>query len=146
MIRNGRLFGILILVVVALAAAASAEAQDWGIGAGALDGDFAVQLRKDVPLGGDISRITGQIGMYFHGKTTFRVDADYHFILNPESQGRFYPLAGLELAFNSDSVKFGVNAGGGLNFMLTEDRAAFAEMKYVFGDWDGLAILGGIYF
>jgi hypothetical protein len=59
---------------------------------------------------------------------------------------RFYPLAGLQFAFNSDHVEFGINAGGGVNFMLTEKLAGFAELKYVFSDWDGFGIMGGVYF
>lgn len=82
----------------------------------------------------------------YQNKTRFRLDTDYHFIVNPESKSRFYPLAGIQLAFNSDAVKFGLNAGGGFNFMLTDSKAAFAEAKFVFGSWDGFAIMGGIYF
>ena len=111
---------IVVIALLVLAMAASAEAKDWGIGAGALDGDFGFQLRKDFWLGGDISQITGQASVYFQGKTTFRFDADYHFILNPGNPGRFYPLAGLDFAVNSDAVKFGFNAGGGFNFKFTE--------------------------
>ena len=137
---------IVVIVLLVLAMAASAEAKDWGIGAGALDGDFGFQLRKDFWLGGDISQITGQTSVYFQGKTTFRFDADYHFILNPGNPGRFYPLAGVDFAVNSDAVKFGLNAGGGFNFKFTESNAAFVEAKFIFGGWDGFAIVGGIFF
>jgi len=137
---------LMVLMVLVVAMVGSAEAKDWGLGAGAMDGDFGVQVRKDFWLGGDVSQITGQGSVFFQNKTTFRVDADYHFIVNPESNSRFYPLAGIQLAFNSDSVKFGINAGGGFNFMLTESKAAFVEAKFVFGKWDGFAIMGGIYF
>jgi hypothetical protein len=129
-----------------LAGAAQAEVKGWGAGAGVMDGDFAVQLRKDFWLGGDISQITGQAGASFHKKTVGRIDADYHFILNPRKPSRFYPLVGLQFAFNSDHVEFGINGGGGVNFKLTPKLAAFAEVKYVFSDWDGLSILGGLYF
>ena len=137
---------LMILMVLVVAMVGSAEAKDWGLGAGVMDGDFGVQARKDFWLGGDVSQITGQGSVFFQNKTTFRVDADYHFIVNPESNSRFYPLAGIQLAFNSDAVKFGVNAGGGFNFMLTQSKAAFVEAKFVFGKWDGFAIMGGIYF
>ncbi len=143
-----KIFRVLLLmtVLLTLATSASAKLKGIGLGAGAHDGDFGFQVRKDFWLGGDISRITGQASLFFHGTTTFKLDADYHFIINPDSPGRFYPLAGLQLAFNSDDVQFGLNGGGGMNFMFTETTAAFAELKYVFGDWDGLAIIGGIYF
>ena len=59
---------------------------------------------------------------------------------------RFYPLAGIGFGFTSDHAKFGVNGGGGLNFMLTSTVAGFAELKYIFGSWDGWAITGGAYF
>ena len=137
---------LVALVALFVGANASAQGGAFGVGAGALDGDFGFQLRKDYWLGGDISQITGQASVYFHNKTTFRVDVDYHFILNPDNSGRFYPLAGIDFAFNSDAVKFGINAGGGLNFNLTEKTAAFAEAKFIFGDWDAFAINGGIYF
>ena len=137
---------LIMTIVLFIAIAGSAEAKDWGLGAGTMDGDFGIQARKDFWLGGDISQITAQGSVYFQNTTTFRVDADYHFIINPESNSRFYPLAGIQLALNSDAVKFGLNAGGGFNFMLTESKAAFAEAKLVFGKWDGFAITGGFYF
>lgn len=137
---------LIVTMVLVVAVAGSAEAKDWGLGAGVMDGDFGVQVRKDFRLGGDISKITGQGSVFFQNKTTFRLDTDYHFIVNPESKSRFYPLAGIQLAFNSDAVKFGLNAGGGFNFMLTESKAAFVEAKFVFGKWDGFSIMGGIYF
>ena len=136
----------LAVLVVSLAGPVAAETKGWGLGAGAFSGDFGVQARKDFWLGGDISQITGQGSVYFEDKTSFRIDADYHFILNPENPGRFYPLAGLDFAFNSDSAKFGANAGGGFKFMFTEKLAGFAEAKYTFGSWDGFAFVGGIYF
>ena len=137
---------IVVFSLLVMAMAPSAEAKDWGIGAGALDGDVGFQLRKDFWLGGDISQITGQTSVYFHGRTTFRFDADYHFILNPGNPGRFYPLAGLDFSVNSDAAKFGFNAGGGFNFKFTEKNAAFAEAKFIFGGRDGFAIVGGIFF
>ena len=137
---------LLTLIVITLAGAATAGAGEWGLGFGSHDGDFGVQARKDFRLGGDISQLTCQASVYWQNKTTFKLDADYHFIINPENPGRFYPLAGLQFAFNSDSAKFGINAGGGFNFMLTESKAAFVEAKFVFGKWDGFAIMGGIYF
>lgn len=137
---------LVLSFVLALAGSATAAPRTWGLGAGAFDGDFFVQARKDFYLGGDISQITGQAGLYFHGKTTCRLDVDYHFILNPGNSSRFHPLAGVQFAFNSSDVKFGANAGGGVNFMLTEQLAAFAEAKFTFGSWDGFAIMGGIYF
>ena len=137
---------LLAIVMIALASPASAQVRGWGLGVGVFDGDFGIQGRKDFWLGGDISQITAQGSVYFHNRTTFRIDTDYHFIVNPGNPGRFYPLVGLDLAFNSKAVRLGANGGGGVNFMLTESVAAFAEIKYTFGDWDGFAITGGIYF
>ena len=136
---------LVLSLVLVLSGSAAAEPRGWGLGLGALDGDFFVQMRKDFRLGGDISQITGQAGLYFHNKTTGRIDVDYHFILK-SGAGRFYPLAGIQLAFNSDNAKFGANAGGGLNFMLTDKLAAFGEAKFVFGSWDGFGFVGGIFF
>jgi hypothetical protein len=133
------------IVMLCSAATASADVKGWGLAAGTFDGDFTAQARKDFWLGGDVSQITGQASIYFAGKTTFALDADYHFNLKSGS-GRFYPLAGVHFAFNSNDVKFGANGGGGLNFNLTDNLAAFAEAKYVFFGWDGWAVVGGIYF
>jgi hypothetical protein len=135
----------LMALVLTISANVSADPTSWGLGAGVHDGDFGAQIRKDFWLGGDISQITAQGSVFFHGKTTFKIDADYHFMIG-EGKSRFYPLAGLQFAFTSSNAEFGINAGGGLNFMLTEKMAAFAEAKFVFGDWDGLTIIGGIYF
>jgi hypothetical protein len=136
---------VLATIAAALAAAAPAPAAGLGLGAGAFDGDFGVHLRKDFALGGDISAITGQAGVYFPSKTTFRLDADYHFLLK-QGASRFYPLVGVDFAFNSDHARFGLNAGGGVNFKFTEKTAGFAEAKFVLGDWDGFAFAVGIYF
>jgi hypothetical protein len=135
-----------LIIIFTMATSASAEVKGWGVGIGLLDGDFGIQGRKDVWLGGDISHFTGQASVYFHNKVTFRIDADYHFIINPKDPSRFYPLAGLQLAFNSDAVKLGLNVGGGVNLMLTEKLAGFAELKYVIGDWNAWAVTAGIYF
>lgn len=135
----------LVATVLTLAATGSAEVKGWGLGAGVFHGDFGAQVRKDFWLGGDISQITGQASVYFHGTTTFRIDVDYHFNINPSTQSRFYPLAGLDFAFNSDAFKVGINGGVGVNFMITQSLAAFGEAKYVFGKWDGWAFTAGIY-
>ena len=140
------LIATLTCVLVLGAASADAQLKGWGLGAGVMDGDFAVQARKDFWLGGDVSQITGQAGVYFHGKTTFRVDTDYHFIVNPESNSRFYPLAGLDLGINSDKVKLGINLGGGMKLMVTDKLAGFLEAKFVAAGYDGFAVLGGVYF
>lgn len=134
------------VILMGIATGAAADMKGLGLGAGVFDGDFGVHVRKDFWLGGEISQISAQGGVYFQNKTTFRLDADYHFIVNPDNPGRFYPLVGLNLSFNSNSLKLGANAGGGLNFQLTESLQAFAEAKFIFSSWDGLAIVGGIYF
>ncbi len=136
---------LITVVMLVMAASASAEIKGFGLGAGSFDGEFGVQGRWDIKLGGDISHITAQGSIAFADRTTFLVDADYHFVVK-SGKGRFYPLAGLQFAFNSDDSEFGVNAGGGFNFMLTENMAAFAEVKYVFFGWEGWFITGGIYF
>ena len=143
--KTARLVALIIIMLV-FTGSASAEIKGWGLGAGVFDGDFSVQARKDFWLGGDISQITGQAGLFFPGKTSFRLDVDYHFVINPGNPSRFYPLAGLDFAFNSDVAEFGLNLGGGVNFMLTEKTAAFAELKFVLSDWDGVGLIGGIYF
>lgn len=136
---------LLTIVIVAMAASASAEVKGWGLGVGSFDGDFGVQGRWDIRLGGDISHVTLQGSVAFNNRTTFAIDGDYHFQIKA-GKGRFYPLAGLQFAFNSDDAEFGVNGGGGVNFMLTDKLAAFGEVKYNFFGWEGWFITGGIYF
>lgn len=137
-----------LLAIALLILASPALAESKGFGAGILldDGDFGVQIRKDFWLGGDISQITGQFGLIFDN-TIWALDVDYHWVITSDSgTSRFYPLAGIDFKFTSNSSNFGLNLGGGANFMLTEKMAAFAELKYVISDWDGFAIAAGIYF
>jgi hypothetical protein len=136
----------LTIIVLSLAGSATIAVGDWGIGAGAQDGDVGFQVREDFWLGGDISRLTCQAPVYSHSKTTFAIDADDHFIINPDKPSRFYPLVGFEFAFNSDHSEVGINGGGGMNSMLTRKTAAFVEAKYVFGEWDGWAVTVGFSF
>ncbi len=136
---------LFTIIVLSVAGTASAETKGWGLGIGSFDGDFGILGRKDMQLGGDISHITAQASVIFANKTTFALDADYHFVIKSDV-GRFYPLVGLQFAFTSDDTEFGVNGGGGLNFMLTDKLAAFGEVKYVFFGWEGWFITGGIYF
>jgi hypothetical protein len=136
---------LLAVLLLTIASNASAEPKYLGVQAGVFSGDFGVGLRKDFLLGGDVNQISGQFAWYFEHQNTFRLDADYHFLLKA-GEGRFYPLVGVDFAFISDAARFGANAGGGLNFMLTKSLAAFAEGKYIFGNWDGWAVNAGIHF
>jgi hypothetical protein len=144
-----RLLVVMTAVTVASGVSArSAEAQrpGWGVGFRGHDGEYGFEFRKDVWLGGDVSQVTTQLGILFpRGGAWVTADADYHFVLSSGS-GRFYPLVGLGIKTDFDAFKFGVNAGGGFNFMLTESLAAFAELKYVFGGWDGFGFVIGAYF
>jgi len=145
-IKKWRLFLGLLLVSAMSATAVEAQFPGWGTAFRGHDGEYGFELRKDVYLGGDVSQITGQLGMLFPSSgATVTADADYHFNLSSGS-GRFYPLAGVGIKTDFDFFEFGVNAGGGLNFMLTESLAAFAEAKYVFFGWDGFGFAVGLYF
>ena len=138
---------LLTTALIVLATPALAESKGWGAGLAFHDGEFGLQLRKDFWLGGDISQITGQAGVYFANDAVFALDVDYHFNINSDSgTSRFYPLVGLDFKFNGDFSDFGLNLGGGANFMLTENMAAFAELKYVISDWDGFGFAVGVYF
>ncbi len=143
---------ILALTLVALASPTFAETRGWGAGINILDGDFGLQARKDFWLGGDISQITGQASVIFANKTRFALDIDYHFVIKSSNSdgtagtSRFYPLVGLDFQFHGDGSNFGLNLGGGANFMMTDKMAAFAELKYVFSDWSGFGIGVGVYF
>ncbi len=143
---------VLALTLVASTAPAFAETRGWGAGLNIYDGEFGIQGRKDFWLGGDLSQITGQGSVIFAGKTVFALDVDYHFIVKTKGAdgtsgtSRFYPLVGLDFMFNGDGSAFGVNLGGGANFMMTDSMAAYAELKYVISDWNGWGIGVGVYF
>ena len=143
---------ILAMTLVSLASPTFAETRGWGAGINILDGDFGLQARKDFWLGGDISQITGQASIIFANKTRFALDLDYHFVIRSSNSdgtagtSRFYPLVGLDFQFHGDGSNFGLNLGGGANFMMTDTMAAFAELKYVISDWSGFGIGLGVYF
>lgn len=138
---------LLTIALLSLATPTLAETKGWGAGLAVHDGEFGIQARKDFWLGGDISQITGQFSVLFPKKTVFALDVDYHFIIKSDSgTSRFYPLAGIDFKFNGDGSDFGLNLGGGANFMMTDKMAAFAEIKYVISDWDGFGFGLGVYF
>lgn len=145
---NMILRSLLFLVALGLTTVAPAQAQfpGWGAGFRGHDGEFGFELRRDVYLGGDVSQITGQLGMVFpSGGAAVTADADYHFTISAGS-GRFYPLAGAGIKTDFDYFKVGVNGGGGINFRLTEAMAAYGELKYVFFGWEGFGFAVGVYF
>ena len=124
----------------------SALAGGWGAGVAFFDGDhFGVHGRKTFVLGGDISQITTGASVFFD-PTFLTLDADYHFVINPENPSRFYPLVGLQLATDFDWTEFGANVGGGVDFKLTQTRDAFFELKYVISDLDGFNFALGLKF
>ena len=138
---------ILILIACLLTPGVWAGIEGWGLGVGVFDEDVGVQGRKDFTLGeAEVSQISLQGSVFFHNRTTFRFDADYHHILNPESSFKLYPLAGAEFSINKKANRWGANLGGGLNIKLTEHNDLFIELKYVFGDWDGFGLMAGIHF
>ena len=138
---------VSILSLLIVLTATPVLASGWGLGASLFDGDyFGVQGRKTFVLGGDISQITAGATFYFDN-TWMAFDADYHFVINPENPSRFYPLVGLELSTDfSDFTELGANLGGGVDFMLTDTLAAFAEAKFVVSDLDGFVVTLGLHF
>ncbi len=136
---------LLVLIIVLVAIPATAHA--WGLGGALFDGDdFGFQGRTTFTLGGDISQLTTAATIYPGNNTWFAFDADYHFVINPESPSRFYPLVGLELATDFDNSELGANLGGGMDFMLTDVLAAYFEAKFVVSDADGFVATLGVKF
>ena len=136
---------LLAALLFPTAASAADGSRGWGFGAGIFDGEFGVHARKDIYLGGDINEFTLQGSLIFANKTAGSFDADYHFLIK-QGNSRFYPLAGLNFVFSDGWSEFGANAGGGVNFMLTETLGAFAEAKYVLFGWDAFVFTAGIKF
>lgn len=139
-----------LLPIAALLFAAShtqADPKGWGVGLGTFDGDFGAQARKDFTFGPELQYgVALQAGLYNQHKVTGRFDADFHFILNPDSGFLLYPLAGIDWAVQSKYNRIGANLGGGAMFDLNAETRLFIEAKYVAGDWDGFAFTAGIYF
>ncbi|MDZ8119257.1 hypothetical protein [Pontiella agarivorans] len=124
-----------------------AAPKGWGIGAGTFDGDFGAQARKDFLFGPELQYdIALQAGLYNQHKVTGRFDADFHYIINPESGFQCYPLAGIDWAVHSKYNRIGANLGAGATLDLNDETRLFIEAKYVVGDWDGFAFTAGIYF
>ena len=141
-----RTLKISVLSLLIALTSTSALAGGWGAGVALFDGDhFGVHGRKTFVLGGDISQITTGASVFFD-PTFLTLDADYHFVINPENPSRFYPLVGLQLATDFDWTEFGINAGGGVDFKLTQTRDAFFELKYVISDLDGFNLALGLKF
>ena len=137
---------VSILSLLILLTASSAFAGSWGAGVALFDGDyFGIHGRKTWELGGDISQITTGATIFFDPEF-LTLDVDYHFVINPENPSRFYPLVGLQLATDFDWTEFGVNAGGGVDFKLTQTLDAFFELKYVISDFDGFNFALGVKF
>lgn len=144
---NIRCCCIMLLECTLYVAGAAAGVEGWGFGAGAFDDDFGIQGRKEFTFTeAEASKAALQGSVFFHNRTTFRFDADYHHILNPGSPLRIYPLAGAEFSIQRKANRWGANLGGGLNLKLTEHNELFIEVKYVFGDWDGFGLMAGIFF
>jgi len=113
----------LIIIILTFAVTASAEVKGWGLGIGLDDGDFGVQGRKDIWLGGDISQITTQVSVYFHHLTTFKADVDYHFISYPGAKHAFT---------NPDADSYGKQFGLPLEYNATADRESWQTMQEFF--------------
>ena len=136
---------IALITLLLVLCSGAAHAAGWGAGVLLFDGEFGLHGRRTFHLGGDISELTTSANFIFEG-SWFTFDADYHFIINPENPSRFYPLVGLDLATDFDNAELGINAGGGVDFMLTDTLAAYAEAKFVIGDFDGFVATLGVKF
>ena len=92
----------------------------------------------------------------FEVKTTLTtINFDGHYLF-PMQDDRFdlYPLAGINISivnvkndfndFDESETELGLNIGGGGQYEINDLLTAFAEIKYVIGDFDQLVIGGGI--
>lgn len=126
---------------------AAAEPRGWGLGLGTFDGDFGGQARKDFVFGNELQySIDLQAGLYNQNKWTGRFNADFHYILRPDSAFSLYPLAGINFALEKKNNRAGANIGGGALLDINAETSLFFEGKYVAGDWNGFAFTVGIYF
>ncbi len=138
---------ITIALLFGVTMATHADPRGWGVGLGTFDGDFGVQARKDFTFGSELQyEAVLQGGIYNQNKWTGRLDADFHYIINPASGFKFYPLVGFDWAIQSKNNRAGANLGVGGMLDLNAETRLFLEAKYVAGDWDGFAFTAGIYF
>ncbi|MDA7501695.1 outer membrane beta-barrel protein [Chitinophagales bacterium] len=77
-------------------------------------------------------------------------NGDVHYNIEAGDALNVYPLAGLNytrVSANGFSAgEIGFNLGGGASFAVSDNLDGFAEVKYVVGDFDQLAITVGILF
>jgi hypothetical protein len=139
---------LLLVQSVAMGAVAAEKSPlGLGFGLGFFDGEPGMMIRTDFVLDPKgLHEIALLAGGFNEDKFTFRIDADYHLVLNPRWKVRVYPLAGAELAIRSKHNRAGYNLGGGLNFDLVEPFRPFVEAKYTFGDWEGFGLVFGVHF
>ena len=126
---------------------ASARRTGFGVGAIFRDNfDFGLQARWN-RRGGERFTVVPQIG-YFFDESVMDANIDLHFGLKGGADEgiNLYALAGLNWVTDFDFGEVGANLGGGLNKDLNESLNGFAELKYVVGDADGLALTLGVHF
>jgi|SRR5690606_9055048 outer membrane protein X len=149
------LFTALLATVVSLGASAQtriggmlgfgSEIETLGIGA---LGEFMIK---------DNMGISPQLFFFFpkDDVSWFEVNANFNYYFM-QDQVDLYGLAGLNIATvkvdrgpleDYSDTEIGINLGLGLNFHLSNDNIKpFAELKYVIGDADQLAIFAGVKF
>lgn len=91
------------------------------------------------------------------GVSVSEFNADIHYAVNVSDGLGFYPLGGINITrikFDLGSLgsasnsEFGLNAGGGLNFGISDNLRVFGELKYVLlfdaGGYNPLVLSAGV--
>jgi len=126
--------------------AGSAVANDFSAGVSLHDfDDFGVLARWAFPFAIEGSSLNTGATYYFDG-SYLAIDADVHFALSKREMSSFYPLVGLQLATDFDWSELGFNLGGGYQFGLDANHAAYVEAKFLIGDLDGFVATFGVGF
>lgn len=152
---------LVFLALIVLGSVATAQAQDVSLKFGwtyAFDSDEAgINLGAKYGVTPEIDLAAG-LSFYFPGRDynlwMFDIDGHYNF---PMGGGlTLYPLAGFNFTTAGwdnhsgleeyNHTEFGVNIGGGAQFQIVDQIGAFAELKYILGDYDqGVFGLGVTY-
>jgi outer membrane protein X len=160
----------VVTLFMVIAYANTTKAQDFKLGAGLAFGseveNVGLHVRGDIPLS-DSWRAAPAINIFFPGNDLnwFEINLDANYIIPIQSDVvGLYGLAGLNLAFigvddrtiivggtpvevdGETNSELGINLGLGAEFNIESSVTPFAEIKYVFGDWDQAVLAAGVKF
>ncbi|MBE7629798.1 outer membrane beta-barrel protein [Tenacibaculum piscium] len=87
--------------------------------------------------------------------TTMSFNADAHYFFEIQDKFSLYPLAGINVfytsvsssyitSYSASSNSFGLNLGGGMNYLLSEKLTAFSEIKLMLNTGNQVVFCAGV--